>query len=334
MTNPVIVELFRGDHVESCHTGAVAVADPKGKLVFAVGDVDRPVFLRSAVKAFQALPLLESGAADHLGLTEAEIALAVSSHGGEARHVDGVRSMLAKAGRDVTALECGEHRPTHSGTAEDLVRSGQSFSSLHNGCSGKHAGFICLASSHQIDPQNYINANHPVMREVMAAVSDMSGARLQDMDVAIDGCSMPAQAISLVGAARGFARFGTGAHLQPQRARAATRIRVSVAANPFMVAGTGRFCTSVMSTFRERAFVKAGAEGVFGASFPELGYGVALKCDDGTMRAAEAMMAAVIAKLLATTHDEMSVLAPFLSPVYNNWRGIRVGGLRAVGELA
>ena len=267
MSNPVLAELVRGGLVESRHTGSVAVSDPEGRLVLALGDVERPVYPRSAVKAFQALPLLESGAADKLGLTDAEIALAVSSHGGEPRHVETAVSMLARAGRDVGALECGVHPPSFRKAAEALVRAGEKPSALHNNCSGKHAGFICLACAEARDPQGYIQASHPVMREIMGAVNEMSGAALSGDGVGIDGCSIPTQAAPLAGVARGFARFGTGAHLGPERAKAAARIRKAASADPFLVAGTKRFDTAIMALFGERVFVKTGAEGVFCASF-------------------------------------------------------------------
>ncbi|CAM5770122.1 asparaginase [Labrys miyagiensis] len=334
MSNPVLAELLRGGLVESRHTGAVAVSDAEGRLVLAIGDVERPVFPRSAVKAFQALPLLESGAADRLGLTDAEIALAVSSHGGEARHVETAVGMLAKVGRDVGTLECGIHPPSYRKAAEALIRAGEKPSALHNNCSGKHAGFICVACAEARDPRGYIQASHPVMREIMGAVNEMSGAALSGNGVGIDGCSIPTQAAPLAGVARGFARFGTGAHLGPERSRAAARIRKAVAADPFLVAGTKRFDTGIMALFGERVFVKTGAEGVFCASFPELGYGVALKCDDGGTRASELMMAGVIAKLLPLSDSEAGALGPYLAPVQRNWNGMEVGRLKLAGALA
>lgn len=334
MSNPILAELTRGGIVESRHSGALAVSDPEGGLVFSLGDVTRPVFPRSAVKAFQALPLLESGAADKLGLTDAEIALAVSSHGGEPRHVETAAGMLAKAGRDAATLECGIHAPSFRPAAWALLRTGEEPCALHNNCSGKHAGFICLACATDRDPHHYIEAGHPVMREVMGAVNEMSGAALTGDGVGIDGCSIPTQAAPLAGVARGFARFGTGAHLGPERAKAAARIRRAAAAEPFLVAGTKRFCTDIMTIFGERVFVKTGAEGVFCAAFPELGYGVALKCDDGGTRAAELMMAGVIAKLLPLSDGEAAALERFLEPVHRNWNGIEVGRLRLAGALA
>jgi L-asparaginase II len=334
MSNPVLVEVLRGAMVESRHAGAVAVCDPDGRFVLALGDVERPVYPRSAVKALQAVPLIESGAADRCGLSEAEIALAVSSHGGEPAHVETAASILAKAGRNVDTLECGVHRPSYGKAAEALARQGLKPSALHNNCSGKHAGFICLACASGRDPAGYIEASHPTMREVMGAVADIAGASMEPDYIGTDGCSIPTQAAPLASLARGFARFGTGDRMGRERARAAARIRAAAAAHPYMVAGTGRFCTEIMGILGARAFVKTGAEGVFCAAFPELGYGIALKCDDGATRAAELMMAAVIARLLPLSEAEASALRRFIEPPLVNWTGIRTGSMRPSPELA
>lgn len=334
MSDPILVEVLRGETVESRHAGAFAVCDAEGCLVLSAGDIERPIFARSAVKAFQALPLLESGAADRYGLTDQEIALAISSHSGEPRHVATASAMLAKAGCTADTLECGVHWPFDRAATNALVRESLKPNALHNNCSGKHAGFICTACAMGFDPSGYIGANHPVMHTVMEAVAEMSGAAMGGPLVGIDGCSIPTQAAPLAGLARGFAQFGTGEHLGPERAKAAARIRKAAAAEPFLVAGTGRFCTDIMTLFGTRVFVKTGAEGVFCGAFPELGYGIALKCDDGTTRASEVIMATLIARFVPMSEDERERLKSFTEPVLQNWNGIEVGRLRAAGPLA
>ena len=175
MADPVLVELTRGGVVESFHHGAVAVVDAKGGVVLSLGDIDRPIFPRSAVKGFQALPLIESGAADRFGLTRSEIALACASHSGEARHAEGAAGVLAKAGKDLTCLECGAHWPSREKALRALAASGGEATALHNNCSGKHAGFICVAVQEGHDPRGYVKPEHPVMREITAALGDMAG---------------------------------------------------------------------------------------------------------------------------------------------------------------
>jgi L-asparaginase II len=334
MANPIVVEAMRGARVESRHRGAAAVFDADGGGVLALGDVDTPVFPRSAVKALQALPLIESGAADALRLSEAEIALACASHSGEPVHVETAAAMLAKAGLDQGALACGAHWPLGEQAARALARAGATPSALHNNCSGKHAGFLCLACVSGWATKGYEAAGGPVQSEVKGAIEAMTGAALGEDVCAIDGCSIPTYAVPLRALALGFARLGTGSGLSPQRAKAAQRIRAAVAANPGMVAGEGKFDTEVMRLFGARVFVKTGAEGVYCAALPELGLGLAVKVDDGATRAAQTMIAALIDRFLPMDESDRMRFAPFVAPTLRNWNKVTVGALRPTAALA
>jgi L-asparaginase II len=334
MPNPVVVEVMRGDRVESAHRGAGAVVDADGTIAFAFGDVEKPVYPRSSVKALQALPLIESSAADRLGLTEREIALACASHSGEDEHVALARSMLMRAGRDESDLECGAHWPLGEAAARALARSGRGPGPLHNNCSGKHAGFVCVACASGIEPKGYVAWNHPVQAEVTAALADVTQARLDEETHGIDGCSIPTYAIPLRALAHGFARFATGQGLAPGRAKAAARIRAAVAAHPAVVAGAGRFDTQFMTVAKPSVFVKAGAEGVHCAALPGLGLGIAVKADDGAGRAAQAMIAALVRRFGGFDEAFGLRLAPFAAPRLVNWSGVEVGALHPSGPLA
>ncbi len=326
----VLVEVTRGARVESRHAGSAVVVDAKGRVVFGVGHTTAAVYPRSAVKALLALPLVESGAADRLGLTDAELALACSSHSGEPIHTETAASMLAKAGRDVGCLECGTHWPSRDVAARALAAAGAEPSALHNNCSGKHAGFVCLSCDQGIDPAGYIQPEHSAMRAVTAALAETTGVRLDEQNRAIDGCSIPTYAIPLQALALAFARFGSGMGLSADRAAAALRLRRAVAAHPFMVAGTGRFDTRLMTALGGRVFSKTGAEGVFCAALPELGLGIAVKCDDGAGRAAEVVTAALINRFLK---PEGGVIETLLRPELVNWNGIKVGEMHASAAL-
>jgi L-asparaginase II len=328
MDNPFLVEVTRGQLVESRHRGCVSVVDADGGTVLSIGDVDRRVFPRSAVKALQAMPLVESGIAEKFGLTDEEIALACASHSGEPEHVRVAQAMLDKAGRDVSCLECGTHWPMGEAANRALAASGGQPNALHNNCSGKHAGFICLACGLHEDTRGYVSADHPVQRMVREALEDITGACHTAEKSGIDGCSIPTYATPLPSLAFGFAKFGTGAGLSGTGRAAAERIRKAVAAHPFMVAGTGRFDTKLMELLGERAFVKVGAEGVYCAALPELGYGIALKADDGHARAAEAMMAGLILRFLPLNDEERRTVEALAQPVFKNWNGIEVGKIQ------
>jgi L-asparaginase II len=341
--DPILVEALRGGVVESFHRGAVAVVDADGAVHSALGDIDRPVFPRSAVKLLQALPLVASGAADALGLGEAELALACASHGGEPMHVATAATMLAKAGLDEGVLECGAHWPSHDASMKALARAGGEPGPLHNNCSGKHAGFACLGCwiAGSDDPgarrrflAGYVQPEHPVMREISAALQAATGWDLARSARGIDGCSIPTFAIPLRHLALGFARVATGQGLSTDHARAATRLRRAIAAAPEMVAGSGRLDTRLMRRLGARLCCKVGAEGVYCAALPELGLGVAIKMDDGnTARAAEVALAALLQRLLPLAGEDAALVAALAEPPLRNWRGIEVGRLRAAGPL-
>ncbi len=339
--NPVLVEVLRGRHVESRHCGAVAIVDADGGLHTALGDVDTPIFPRSAVKLLQALPLVESGAAERFGLSDAELALACASHNGEPLHVQTAAGLLAKLGLDASALECGTQWPGREPVLRGMWARGEQASALHNNCSGKHAGFVCAACQMALvsgrEPaafaRGYVAADHPLMREVSAALAETTGTDLARAPQGIDGCSIPTFAIPLRALALAFARMGCGQGLPPVRAKAAQRLRAAVAAEPFMVGGTERFDTVVMQALGERLFCKVGAEGVYCAALPELGLGLAIKIDDGQVRGAETVMASVAEALLSLDSAQAQVLAGYSQLTLSNWRGIDVGSVRASALL-
>jgi L-asparaginase II len=334
MDDPVLVQVTRGGRVESRHQGAIAILDADGGVHTVLGDIDRPVFPRSAVKSIQALPLVESGAADAVGFGEKELALACSSHSGEPAHVALAASMLQRAGLDGTALECGAHWPSRQDVTIELARSGAAPTALHNNCSGKHSGFLSVCSHCGVDHHGYVRMDHRLQDMVRDALEGVTGAPHGLDNSGTDGCSIPTYAIPLKSMALGFARMATGVRFGPKRAAAAKRLFAACMAEPFYVAGTDRACTKIMTAGKGRVFVKTGAEGVYCAAVPELGLGIALKCDDGAGRASETVVCAVLAHLLRDDAELSGKLANLAQPVLRNWNGIEVGGIRPVFTLA
>ncbi|QKK16124.1 asparaginase [Rhizobium indicum] len=334
MTNPVTVEVTRGLLVESRHRGAVAVVDGDGKLVFSLGDIEAAIFPRSSCKAMQALPLVESGAADAYGFGDKELALACASHNGEDEHVTLAASMLSRAGRDAEALECGAHWSMSQKVLIRQVRALDAPNALHNNCSGKHAGFICACCHQDIDPKGYVGYQHPLQVEIRAAMESLTGAVLGAESCGTDGCSIPTYAVPLRSLAHGFAKMATGTGLEPLRAKASRRLIEACMAEPFYVAGSGRACTELMQIAPGRIFVKTGAEGVFCAAIPEKGIAIALKCEDGMTRAAEAMVAATLARFFETESEVHAALMAHAATPMRNWNGIHVGDIRVTSALA
>ncbi|WP_077962084.1 asparaginase [Ensifer adhaerens] len=334
MSNPVLVEVTRGNLVESRHRGTVIAVDGDGRTVFSLGDTDTAVFPRSACKAMQGLPLMESGAADAYGFGNRELALACSSHSGEPEHVELAAKMLAAAGRDVSALECGAHWSSDQKTLIGQARTLEVPTALHNNCSGKHSGFICACCHSGTEVKGYVGYDHPLQREIRGAMESLTGAILAKDNCGVDGCSIPTYAVPLKGLAHGFAKMATGVGLEAGRARASRRLIEACMAEPFYVAGTKRACTRLMKTAPGRIFAKTGAEGVFCAAVPEKGVAIALKCEDGTTRAAEAMVAATLAHFFRDEPELHAALMAQANHSMHNWNGIHVGDVRVTEAFA
>jgi L-asparaginase II len=316
--NPIIAEILRGQMVESCHRGAFAVCDSAGKMVASMGDVAATFFPRSAIKAFQALPLLQSGAADRFGLTPEEIALCCSSHDGEPEHVRVARSILAKAGN--TEAECGAHWPSNSDAMRALVKAGEPARPIHNNCSGKHGGMLAFARHMGFAVKDYVRADHPVQLEIAKAYGTLCGVDLATAPMGIDGCSVPTWALPLSNVATGFAKLIAMPEGQ--------RIIAAVRDNPFMVAGSARFDSKLMTAV-PRLFIKVGAEGVFCGCIPHAGLGFALKCDDGAFRGAEVAVAEMLTKLDVWSPAENDAISGFATRPLKNWRKLETGLERA-----
>ena len=327
--NPVLVEVVRGALVESRHRGAAAVVDADGELKAAWGEVGRAVYPRSAAKPVQALPLLETGAAERFQMTEKELALACASHSGEAIHTGAVAGWLERIGLGVGALQCGSQAPRDAETLNAMRRAGAAPSALHHNCSGKHAGFLTTAVHLGEATAGYLGPGHPVQQRVARALAEMGACDLEHGPPGVDGCGIPVFAMPLAALARAMARLAAPRGLPSARAAAARRVIAAMTAEPSLVAGRGRFDTLVMAAAAGAVAVKTGAEGVHVAALPEAGLGVALKIDDGARRAAEVAMAAILGHLGVLEGGALAALSALAEPPVLNDAGARVGTVRA-----
>ena len=321
MVNPIIAEVTRGKLVESRHRGAFVITNHNGAVVCSAGDFTTAFFPRSAIKAFQCLPMIESGAAAQFGLNDEEIALCCSSHSGEPEHVRVARSLLAKAGISESCYECGAHMPSSTEAAYQLVRQGEQPQAIHNNCSGKHAGMLALAKHLGNPVEGYVNVDHPVQRSVADCLSRYCDVDVRAAPFGIDGCSVPTWALPMHKVALGFAKLG--ASEEP-----ATRWIIKAArAHPFLIAGAKRFDTRAMQAV-PRLYIKVGAEGVFCGCIPHAGLGFALKSDDGAMRGAEVAIASQLSQLSVWTEEEKLALRNLSCSTLTNWRKMEVGEIR------
>ena len=270
----------RGALVESVHRGRLAVCDPEGNVLEAVGDPEAYIYARSSAKPFQALPLVLSGAAEAFGLTDEELAVACASHNAEEPHLAAVRSILEKAGLTEDDLQSGAHLPLYEPEADKLIRSGEDPRPIHGNCSGKHAGMLAVCVHEGYETATYRDPGHPLQRRILGLIAEVCGLR-DEVLIAGDNCGVPAFALPLRSLATGLARVATRNALPDKLALAALRIGDAMREHPFMVAGTGRFDTDLMRS--TDLLVKGGAEAVLAVGSRD-GWGMVLKISDGALR--------------------------------------------------
>jgi L-asparaginase II len=325
-----LVELWRGELLESTHRGHAVIAHTSGDVLGVWGDAARVIFPRSSAKMFQALPLVESGAADAAGLNAAHLALACASHEGSALHVGMAQDWLAGLGLGESDLRCGAHMPYDRAERDDLIKSDTSPCQFHNNCSGKHSGFLTTVQHLRAGPE-YTEIEHPLQLAVREAFESATGE--DSAGWGIDGCSAPNFACTVGALARGAAQFAGATDGGSGRMKAMARLTQAMAANPMLVAGEGRACTELMAAMGGRVAIKTGAEAVFVAIIPERQIGIALKIEDGNTRASEAVMTALLIKLgvLEAQHPAAQKRLPARQI---NWRGKHTGELRLAQSFA
>lgn len=319
------VAVTRGPLVESVHAVAACVSGVDGAPLVAMGDVDAPVYLRSAAKPFIAAEIVHSGTAEHFGFDDRELAVIAASHGGEPFHVAAVAGILKKIGLDASALQCGAHPPAYEPAAEALAAASGTATALHNNCSGKHAGILALCVQLGADVATYLDPAHPAQRRITAFCARVCDEPPDTLPLGVDGCGIPVFATSLRRAARAFARMATLTGVDDDDARALDVVVRAMSAQPAYVAGTGRFDSALIAVTRGRIVGKAGAEGVHGDALRRDGLGLALKVIDGNKRAVPPATLALLAELGALEAGEIDALANFAAPAVTNVAGRTVG---------
>lgn len=324
----VLVEVSRAGRVESVHSGHAVICDGSGSILEAWGDPGQLIYPRSSCKMVQALPLLESGAADAFGFSVAELALACASHKAAAIHTNAVQGLLARIGCSDDDLKCGPQIPRDEAAMHEVIRSGQPVCRYHNNCSGKHSGFLAFSRHLNAGPE-YTDPNHPLQLAIRDAVEET--ANEETPGFGIDGCSAPNFVTSLHGLARAMASFAAASDTSV-RGRAQQRLVRAMTQHPEMVSGEGGACTELMRATDGRAAVKTGAEAVFVGIVPERSIGIAVKISDGSTRASECAIAALLTRVgvLDTDHPAAKSL---VRPTLRNWDGLEVGDIRPSESL-
>jgi L-asparaginase II len=334
-----VVEVTRGNIVESLHFGAAAVVDAGGRLVASVGDPDLTAFLRSASKPFQAMPFVEMGGMEKFGLTERELGLMCSSHSGTDEHFMTVGDLQRKIGVSEDNLLCGTHPPLHGATNRELIKRGELPTPARHNCSGKHTGMLGQALMRGQALDTYLERGSVVQQGILETFSEMCGVKSESIELGTDGCSAPVFAVPLRAAALAFARLADPSELSPTHAHACGEIWRGMTGNPDMVAGPDRFDTVFMSAMNGRALSKAGAEGYQGVALKlpdgRRGLGIVIKISDGDLdwRASGMVAVEIMRQMELIPANEISELGKYSPHPVLNWRKLTVGEMRPCFRL-
>jgi L-asparaginase II len=320
----LLANVMRGGSVESQHFGHVVAADAEGRIIFALGDPRFVTYIRSAAKPFQAMPLYDDAVPEIFGLRDDEMAVIMSSHNGEPKHVDAVASILRKIGRAPEDLQCGIHTPLGAMVIQEMRKRGEKAGVLHNNCSGKHAGMLAACVNRGWSVENYLHPNHPHQQRILQVIARWAWMPANDIGIGIDGCSAPVFAMPLFNMARMYAT------LVSSEEPLAQRIIQTMITAPDMIAGEERFDTEVMRVTNGRVIAKIGAEGIqcLGVTGGQR-LGIAMKMIDGSHRAISAVAVAVLRKLGLILDAEYERLAGYQRLPVRNHRQIETGFVEA-----
>lgn len=324
-----LVDVTRGDLIESIHIGHIAVVSHTGELIASKGNVNSIVYARSSMKPLQAIPIIETGAYKAFHLEPADLALCCASHNGEEQHTNRVVSMLRKADLHETSLQCGTHNPRWEEAYHKIILEKREVTPIYNNCSGKHSGML-LTAKHMNEPtDDYYSMEHPVQKRIIQVISDMSEIPVDEIQIGIDGCGVPVHGIPLEKIAFAYAKMAKPDNLSEKRQKAASQVVQAMMEAPEMVGGTNRFCTDFMNVVKGKMFGKAGAEGVYCIGDLKTGIGIAIKIEDGNARATSPVAVEVMKQLGLLSEKELELLKEYHSPSIQNARNEKVGSLLA-----
>lgn len=329
----ILVEVVRGEIVESIHRGNIVVVNSAGDILHHCGEPDYYTYIRSASKPIQAIAMLEIGVAERFGLDLAEIAILMSSHSGEKIHIDTLNSIIRKIGVDERILQCGTHEPLGTEAAKELAAKGQAPTSLHCNCSGKHLGQIAATKIKGMPLEAYYRPNAGIQPEIMDILMQFSGAGEAQMRSGTDGCGLPVYGMSIGNMAMAYANLCSEGFQGGRYQKSQNYVISAMTVHPEMIGGKGRFDTELMRHFGDRLVGKFGDEGVYCVGLIGKGIGIALKIEDGHTRAVAPAVLETLKQLGIIQVEELAPLRDFWNPPVKNNRGEVIGEIRASFKL-
>ncbi len=333
MSSDVLVHVTRGDMVECVHRGSIAVVDSTGKLLYGLGEPGMYSYLRSSAKPIQAVPAVESGAADHFDLTDKELALFCASHNGEEKHTSAVMGILKKLGLDESDLDCGAHMPMYPPASKALIQSKEKATSRHCNCSGKHAGMLAYALYRGYQKEGYVKQEHPVQKTALKEIAYFADMPEEAVATGVDGCGVVVFGMPIYNMALSYARLADTEQFTKEKTHAVNRITGAMMNYPEMVAGTKRLCSELMAKTNNKLFAKSGAEGVYTVGIPARKMGIAVKIDDGANRGIGPVVIEVLKQLEILDAEELENLQDLHWVSQKNHRKDVVGEVKPVFKL-
>ncbi|MHC0036267.1 asparaginase [Pseudoneobacillus sp. C159] len=332
MSKPILV--YRGEYLESTHEVHIAVVDAEGNLLYSYGNPDRLTFPRSSMKPFQAVQLLETGAADAFHYSAAEISLSCASHSGETYHRSTVLDILNRVGLEEDHLQCGTHIPRDMESYKQLIREGKELTPVFSNCSGKHSGMLASAVHMNEDVSSYRDIHHPLQQRILEVIEDVCSFPKEQIEISVDGCGVPVHQLPLRNTALGFARLAKPEVFSNRnRAEVLKTIRDAMIKHPEMVGGTNRFDTDLMRVYNGRLVAKAGAEAVQCIGDLETGIGIAIKVEDGSPRATSVVAMEVLRQLGIGDEELFTKLDEYVHAPVLNARNDKIGVIKANFQL-
>ncbi|HEX9916688.1 MAG TPA: asparaginase [candidate division Zixibacteria bacterium] len=323
----IVAKVYRNDCVESVHCGSIVVVDSKGEIIYQLGDPYFKTYFRSSAKPFQIIPVLKSGAIEKYNITEKEIAVMISSHSGEERHVKTVSSILKKIGLSEKNLQCGTHPPLYLTELGILPRKEDKFSPLQHNFSGKHSGMLLLTVHKGWDVKTYLNPNHPTQKIILKTIADICEYPLNKIRVGTDGCGAPIFYIPIYNMARGFAKLAISEDIYLKQ------VVRCMSKYPEMVSGQNRFDLVLSQTLDKRGVCKGGAEGLHSTALLEKGWGVVVKISDGNHRAIPPVALEALRQMGILKRQELAKIENWTNPKVKNYQGKIVGYIKADFKL-
>lgn len=328
MESSKLVEITRGEMVESVHRGVVVVVNTRGNTIYSIGDPQYYTFIRSAAKPMQAIPVIERGAAQEYSFTAQELAVITASHSGEVEHQEAVKGILNKIGLVTDNLLCGTTKPIHKPTANKMALEKVKPSSIHCPCSGKHAGMLSIAIHEKMSLDDYYHLEHPVQQIMLETMAEMAEMNKGDIKIGIDGCGVPVFGMPVKAMALAYANFARPEKLSEKRREACLKLSKIMGENPQLIAGSGRFTTELVKQLGTKIVAKDGTEGIFCIGVPEKGLGVAIKIEDGGARALAPVTLRILDKLEVLTKEDKEALHSYYYPQIKNFRDEVIGEIR------